>query len=130
MERRIDLDAAARELELRAERARASGITVDAITWRDQADRPPTLKTVREEVSDPDSIGVRCVKGDQEGRLVLFRGAWADLEYWSGDVSTEPLVEAPGADDGLTLESYAALLDRFFELFRDSSSDRTAQPRA
>ena len=87
MERRIDLDAAARELECRAERARASGVTVDAITWRDQADRPPTLKTVREEVSDPDSIGIRCTMGGREGSLVLFRGGWADLEYWSGEAS-------------------------------------------
>jgi hypothetical protein len=119
VESRVDLDAAAREIARRTCRWRESGVTVGDLTWRDQAEEwPPKLKTDRDDVRDPLSIGIRCTKGDQAGTLVLFKGGWADLEYWSGDSSAEPLVEAPGWDDWLTIESYGALLDRFFGLFQ------------
>lgn len=41
-------------------------------------------------------------KDEQEGQLVVFRGGWADLEYWSGRPSDEPVTEAPGWDDWMT----------------------------
>lgn len=42
---------------------------------------PYPLKTDREEVTDADSVGVVVRNQEQEGRLVIFRGGWADLEY-------------------------------------------------
>jgi hypothetical protein len=119
VERRIDLDVAVREIEARAKLWRANGITVGDVTWRDQAEGWPwVLKTNRAEVRDGDSIGARCTKGDQEGAVVLFTGGWADLEYWSGDVDEEPLMEIVGYGEWLSLESFGVLLDRFGALFR------------
>ena len=119
MDNRVDLDAAAREITRRSDRWRESGLTLGDVTWRDQGDEsPPKFKTNRADVRDADSVGIRCTKGDQEGSLVLFKGGWADLEFWSGDIAAEPLCEAPGWDDWLTVESYGALLDRFFGLFQ------------
>ncbi|HEX4454664.1 MAG TPA: hypothetical protein VH143_27580 [Kofleriaceae bacterium] len=119
MDSRVDLDGAALEITRRADRWRESGMTLGNVTWRDQADGwPPQLKTNRGDVRDADSIGIRCTKGDREGSLVLFKGGWCDLEYWSGDIADEPLTEAPGYNDWLTVESYGALLDRFFGLFQ------------
>ncbi len=74
-------------------------------------------ETDRGAVRDADSIGIRCTKGRQEGLLVLFKGGWCDLEYWSGRSDAEPVVEAPGYDDWLTVDAYGTLLDRFFKLF-------------
>jgi hypothetical protein len=56
-------------------------------------------------------------KDGQEGRLVVFRGGWADLEYWSGGASDEPVIEAPGWDDWLDLPGIDRLLRRFAVLF-------------
>lgn len=65
----------------------------------------------------PDSIGIEVRKGTQEGRLVLFDGGWADLEWWSGEETGEPLLEAPGYGDWLDLGRFEDLLDRFASLF-------------
>ena len=50
-------------------------------------------------MAEADSAGVALCKGEKEGRLVVFRGGWADLEYWSGRPCDEPVTEAPGWDD-------------------------------
>ena len=118
MENRIDLDAAARAIARRADSWRERGLTLGAVTWRDAADGWPwTLKTDRAAVRDADSVGISCTRGEQEGRLVLFKGGWADLEFWSGDVADEPLTDMVGFNDWLSIESYEALLDRFVGLF-------------
>jgi len=115
----VDLDRAADVLAKRAASWRASGMIVGEVTWRDQGEGwPPKLKTDRDAVRDPDSIGVRCTKGDQEGEVVLFKGGWADSEYWSARAGAEPILDASGADgEPLTVETYGNVLDRFFELF-------------
>lgn len=119
MEERIDLDVAVVEISDRVHAWRARGLEVDAITWRDQGDGcPATLKTDRRAVRDPDSIGVRMHKGAQEAELVLFKGGWADLLYWTVQAIDEPVVEAPGYDDWLTIEKFGELLDRFGGFFR------------
>jgi hypothetical protein len=33
--------------------------------------------------------------GFQEGSVVLFKGGWCDLAYWSGSPSDDPVIEAP-----------------------------------
>jgi hypothetical protein len=96
-----------------------TGLTVGALTWRDiGVPWPYPLKTDRREVTDADSVGVEARKQEQEGHLVIFRGGWADLEYWTGQRSDEPVVEAPGADDPMTLPDVEQLLERFAGLFR------------
>jgi hypothetical protein len=86
---------------------------------RDRArDGPPSLKTDRDDVADPDSIGVTVHLGVQEGSVVLFRGGWCDVEYWSGDASDEPVMGAPGYPDTLTVDEYGRLLDSFINRFR------------
>lgn len=114
----IDLDVAVVLLEQCAERLREAGCEVPSITWRDQGlGWPPPLLTDRAAVLDPDSIGIHVRCGEREGMFVLFKGGWADLEFWTGAVTDPPVVEAPGADDPLTMDAVAAELDRFVSLF-------------
>ena len=62
-------------------------------------------------------MGVPVRKRGHEGQLVVIRGGWADLGYWSGDASDEPVTEAPGWDDWLDLPGVDRLLRRFAALF-------------
>jgi hypothetical protein len=118
MQSRIDLDEAARVVARRIGDWRRRGINATAVTWRDVGvPWPYPLKVNRAEVIEADSLGVALHKGDQEGRLVLFRGGWADMEYWSGDRGDEPLLEAPGWNEPMTLTDFEILLERFAGLF-------------
>ena len=73
------------------------------------------LKTDRGTTKDADSIGVSVRRGSSEGSLVLFKGGWADLEFWDG--LGNPMLSAPGWPDGMSVEDFGALLDRFAALF-------------
>jgi hypothetical protein len=53
---------------------------------------------------------------------VVFRGGWADLEYWSGRPGDEPVIEAPGWDDWMDLSGIERLLRRFAGLFEQAPS--------
>lgn len=118
MDQRIDLDTAAAQLMARVDRWRRRGIAVGAPTWREVgAGWPPVITTDRGVVVAADSLGVALSKGSQEGSVVLFAGGWADLLYWSGDPSDDPIDEVPGWEDWLTIERYGDLLDRFGALF-------------
>jgi hypothetical protein len=94
-------------------RERRSGILV---VWK-AGPCPSPLREVRGQVAEPDSVGVTVRKHEQEGQLVVFRGGWADLEYWSGGASDEPVIEAPGWDDWMDLPRIERLLRRFADLF-------------
>lgn len=48
--------------------------------------------------------------------VVLFKGGWADFDYWDGQ--TEPLIDAPGWNDWLDLHRFAQVLDHLSALFR------------
>jgi len=118
MDARIDLDEAAQQIVQRRASWVARGLVVGDLTWRDVGEPwPYPLKTERVEVCDPDSVGVRVTKGQQEGSFVLFVGGWADLLYWDGE-SDQVLDEAPGWDDWMSVEAFGALLDRWAGLFR------------
>jgi hypothetical protein len=96
-----------------------AGLVVGAPTWRDVGvPWPYPLNADRSEVADADSVGVEIRKEGQEGRLVIFLGGWADLEYWSGRLSDEPVIEAPGADNPMTFSDVEQLLEHFASLFR------------
>ncbi len=91
---------------------------VGALTWRDVGEPWPfPLREDRSQVTKPDSVGVTIRKHEQEGRLVVFRGGWADLEYWSGRPSDEPVTEVPGWNDWMGLPGIVRLLRRFGDLF-------------
>ena len=118
MQSHLDLDEAAALITGETAAWQRTGLLADGLTWRDVGEPwPYPLKTKRADVIDGDSVGVAVHKGDRMGRLVLFRGGWADLEYWSGRPQDEPLLEAPGWDDWLTLADFQRLLWRFAGLF-------------
>ncbi|GAA0618090.1 hypothetical protein [Streptomyces crystallinus] len=86
MERVINLDQAAAAIAERAVRWLAAGLEVGQVTWRDAtAPWPQQLETDRTLVRDPDSIGVLITgPGDAGLSVVLFRGGWADVDYFDG----------------------------------------------
>jgi hypothetical protein len=119
MERRIDLDQVAGLISGHAAAWEQAGLAVGALTWRDVGvPWPYPLKADRAEVADADSVSIAIGKQEQEGRLAIFRGGWADLEYWTGHPSDDPVVEAPGANDPMTLTDVGQLLEHFASLFR------------
>ncbi|NYJ75608.1 hypothetical protein [Allobranchiibius huperziae] len=118
MESRIDLDEAARLIEARRAEWSAAGIQPDELTWRDEESGwPPPITTNRAQAVVPDSVGVCLRKGEQYGRVVLFKGGWADLEYWDADPGID-VHEAPGWEDWLDLNRFDQLLNRLTALFR------------
>jgi hypothetical protein len=118
MESRVDLDQVAALITRHAVAWEESGLGAGALTWRDAAASwPSRLRGDRGQVAEPDSVGVAVRKHGQEGQLVVFRGGWADLEYWSGGASDEPVIEAPGWNDWLDLPRIDRLLWRFAALF-------------
>ena len=115
---RVDLDQVAGLISRHALAWKQSGLVVGALTWRDEAAPWPTpLREDRDQVVEPDSVGVMVRKHQQEGRLVVFLGGWADLEYWGGGPSDRPVIEASGWDDWMDLPGIERLLRRFAGLF-------------
>jgi hypothetical protein len=109
----VDLDAAVGQVVDRIPMWASAGITVRPVTWRDQGGGwPPPFKTDRSEVIDADSIGVFLEKGQQEGEVVLFKGGWCDYVYWTGETDDDPVQDAPGYPDTMTVEGFGAVLDR------------------
>jgi hypothetical protein len=101
-----------------------AGHVAGPVTWKDVGGPwPYPLREDREKVAEADSVGVAVRKGEQEGRLDVFRGGgWADLEYWSGRPCDEPVLEAPGWDDGMDLPGIEQLLRRFAGLSGKAAS--------
>jgi hypothetical protein len=120
MESRLDLDQVAGLISRHAFAWGESGLVAGALTWRDPAARRPCpLTEDRGRVAEPDSVGVAVRKHRQEGNSSSFAavGGWADLEYWSGGASDEPVIEAPGWDDWMDLPGIDRPLRRFAVLF-------------
>jgi hypothetical protein len=98
MDRIIDLDAAAAEIDRRRPAWLAHGLQVGPTTWRDAADTwPQRIQPHRDKAIDPDSVGVRVQAGDRgEMEVCLFGGGWADLAVVTYDPSpTEVINDAP-----------------------------------
>ncbi|MEV8100458.1 hypothetical protein [Kitasatospora sp. NPDC085879] len=113
MERVIDLDEAAAEVADRAPGWRAAGLTVGQVTWRDHS-VPWTqrFETDRSLVNDPDSVGV-LISGPAEAELsvVLFRGAWADVDFVASmdDAGALPASDIASAREfGVQLDGWVA----------------------
>ncbi|MGW4779914.1 hypothetical protein ACWEPA_25030 [Streptomyces filamentosus] len=86
LERVIDLDQAAAVISERAAGWLAAGLTVGQVTWMDaNSPWPRQFESDRALVPDPVSIGVLIDgPGDAGLSVVLFRGGWADVEYFDG----------------------------------------------
>jgi hypothetical protein len=112
----IDLDAAVAVLAKHVETWTSAGCRAGPITWRDAgAGWGAPYKTVRSDVLDPDSIGVRANwPGDREADVVLFRGGWADVDLFDGlakvIVTGNPEIDSVAAFERL-LESIPTRLD-------------------
>ena len=116
MERRIDLDSAA--VVLREELERRPDLGAVSLTWKGfEAAFDEPFKTERGEVIDPYSVGIQLRRGHEEGRLVLYVGGWADMEYWSGAPADEAVDQAPGWEDWLDLGQFRALVHDFLQFF-------------
>ncbi|CAG6398297.1 hypothetical protein NMG29_39505 [Streptomyces cocklensis] len=97
MERIVDLDAAAAEIERRYGEWAGAGLKVGATTWREEAaEWPQSLETERDRVRDPDSVGVSIVGAEgAEAEITLFRGGWADVGFFSERTGWEAVFECP-----------------------------------
>ncbi|MCO1579417.1 hypothetical protein M8C13_27065 [Crossiella sp. SN42] len=113
MERIVDLDAAAQQIESRRATWEVAGLTVGPLTWRDCSPSTRRLTADRATVSDPDSVSVTLDFGDWPAAVfVLFRGGWADV-----DVTNFQSGEAHSVDGrGITSPAlFGALLDRVIQ---------------
>ena len=118
MDARIDLDAAAVEIDRRRTGWGSVGVDAGPTTWRDQSRGwPPTITPDRGAAPEPDSIGVTFRKDSQEAELVLYAGGWADVIFWSGDAA-DPYQRVEGWDDWLTVERFGVVLDELVRRFR------------
>lgn len=109
VDRILDLDQAASEITKRQNAWKTRGLTSGAITWRDEsAPWPKPFETDRSKVSDPDSVGIRIAGPiHAELEIVLFRGGWADVDYYAGSDDFGPIP----AFDLTSASMFAALLD-------------------
>lgn len=111
MDRVVDLDEAAVVLVKRVARWRSAGLVVGEMTWRDwEAEWPQAFETERARVHDPDSLGL-VISGSSEAELsaVLFRGGWADVDFFAGldDAGSLPASDIESAAD------FAARMDQW-----------------
>lgn len=111
MESLLDLDAAASALKSRRDVWTQEGFEVGPLTWRDQAGPWPwMLNTLRSDIRDPFSVGIEIKHANIEGRVVLFRGGWADVELLDVRRIDEVIDEAPNVPD---LKAFDEVLDHF-----------------
>jgi hypothetical protein len=119
VEKQVDLDEVHAEIQARVPSWQAAGLTVLAITWRDQGRGwPPLITSNRDEVIEADSVGVAVAKGTKEGRVIVFDGGWADFEFVDWESEDEEVSETPGFGSPLSAPEFGEVLDRFAALFR------------
>jgi hypothetical protein len=73
------------------------GLIVRPLLWSDARDSwPRTLHTDRSQVAEPESVGLTLTGPDgREGRLVIWRGGWADIHVLAGGAVTTRNPEVP-----------------------------------
>ena len=114
--RALNLDDAAREIELRRSDWAEKDLQIGELTWRAASSAWPRPLGSRSEISDPDSVGFRIRHGNAEGAVVLFRGGWADVEWWLGTADSDPEISAPEIPD---VSSFGELLDALLARWAD-----------
>ncbi len=123
---KLDLDAAAAEIEKRRPDWLAAGFVMGELTWRDKAPGWPYPLVSRAEAKSPDSVGVRCVRGQVEFSVVLFdgewspeHGGWADVEGCDLDRGAFETT-APEVRD---IAAFGRVLDQGFERWASPPAD-------
>lgn len=78
----LDLDQVASALDGLQQGWAGQGLTAGPLTWRDaRASWPRPLLTDRSAILEPESVGITLTAADdRQGRLVIWRGGWADLD--------------------------------------------------
>jgi hypothetical protein len=85
VDRVIDLDKVAAELEERRPSWVAAGFHVGPLTWRDAlAKWPQPIVTDRLLVQEPESLGLVFTIGEDEAQVCLWCGGWADVDFIAG----------------------------------------------
>ncbi len=86
----LDLDQVAAALARLRGSWERRGVTAGPLTWRDaRTPWPRPLRTDRSMVSEPESVGLTLTAGGREGRLIIWRGGWADIDLLAeGTVTT------------------------------------------
>ena len=115
---KLDLDAAAAQIEARRPAWTAAGFTVGNLTWRDNARGWPYPLVARSEALAPDSVGVRCDREGVEFDIVLFDGEWRDEPGGWADVDAANFatgVVESTAPDVPDIDAFGRLLDDTFE---------------
>jgi hypothetical protein len=86
----LDLDQVASKLAGLQPVWIARMLTAGPLTWRDaRASWPRPLLTDRSQVAEPESVGLTLTAADgRTGRLVIWRGGWADIDLLDGDTVT------------------------------------------
>jgi hypothetical protein len=117
---KLDLDAAADEIEKRRAAWASAGFSVGALTWLDTSVGWPYRLVSRAEVDSPLSVGVRCVRRDIEFAVALYDGRSASEEGGPGWADVEGVNYATGEIDETSPEiadiaAFGRLLDQTFE---------------
>ncbi|MBO0913992.1 hypothetical protein J1C73_06570 [Streptomyces laculatispora] len=119
----IDLDQAAAVITERTGPWLAGGLEVGQMTWRDGTVQwPQRIEADRTLVRDPDSVGV-LISGPADAALsvVLFRGGWADVDYFDGLDGAGPIP----AFDISSAAAFGARLDEWVpRVFGDLGTGR------
>jgi hypothetical protein len=86
----LDLDQVASTLAGLWSGWTGQGLTAGPLTWRDaRASWPRPLLTDRSMIAEPQSVGLTVTTADgRTGRLVIWRGGWADIDLLDGGTVT------------------------------------------
>ena len=88
---------------------------------------PSVLREDRSQVAKPDSVGVAVRRQRAEGQLVIFRGGWADLEYWVAALRTSRFSRRQAGTTGWTFPGSSGYSG---DSLSSSSKTRKPGPRA
>jgi hypothetical protein len=86
----LDLDQVASMLASLRPGWTGQGLTAGPLAWRDaRASWPQPMLTDRSLVAEPESVGLTLTTADgRAGRLVIWRGGWADIDLLDGETVT------------------------------------------
>ena len=100
----LDLDKVASTLASLRPGWTGQGLNAGPLTWRDAcASWPKPLLTDRSLVAEPESVGLTMTTTDgHAGRLVIWRGGWADIDLLDGDTVTSRNPVIHGLADCIT----------------------------
>ena len=85
----LDLDQIAAALARLRGGWESQGLTAGPLTWRDaRTPWPQPFRTDRSLVSEPESVGLTLAAGGRDGRMIIWRGGWADIQLLADSTVT------------------------------------------